>query len=86
MRVRFTLNRFDLQSGKLIQAAREVFGKRVARWANCSQDLVVECSAERFVRFQIVRNNYGADNSFKSLKLEIISPERVPHVALETFD
>lgn len=86
MRVRFTLNRFDLQSGKLIQAAREVFGKRVARWANCQQDLVIECSAERFVRFQIVRNSYGSDNSFKSLKLEIISPEPAPSVALEKFD
>lgn len=86
MRVRFTLNRFDLQSGKQIAAAREVFGRRVARWANSNQDLVVECSAERFVKFQIVRNSYGADNGFKSLKLEIISPQPEPSVQLERFD
>lgn len=86
MRVRFTLNSFDLQSGKQIAAAREVFGKRVARWANCTHDLVIECSAERFIRFQIVRNEMGASNGFKNLKLEIISPEPLPTTALETFD
>lgn len=86
MRVRFTLNKYDLQSGKQIAAAREVFGKRVARWANCARDLTIECSAERFVRFQIVRNEMGAENGFKSLKLEIISPEPTPTVAFETFD
>lgn len=86
MRVRFTLNSFDLQSGKQIAAAREVFGKRVTRWANCARDLVIECSAERFVRFQIVRNEMGAQNGFKNLKLEIISPEPIPATALEAFD
>lgn len=86
MRVRFILNSFDLQSGKQIAAAREVFGKRVARWANCAHDLVIECSAERFVRFQILRNELGATNGFKNLKVEIISPVPAPSVVTEVFD
>jgi hypothetical protein len=86
MRVRFVLNSFDLGSGAQIAAAREVFGKRVSRWANCSQDLVIECSADRFVRFQVRRNELGATNGFKNLKLEIISPVPAPSVVTEVFD
>jgi hypothetical protein len=86
MRVRFILTGYALESGKVIAAAREVFGKRVARYANCRQPVTVECSAERFVRFLIARNEHDATNSFKDLKLEIIDPIPEPRTAYETFD
>jgi hypothetical protein len=86
MRVRFTLNRYDLASGRCIAAARKVFGNRVARWANCDEDLIVECSADRFVSFQIIRNEYGATNGFKNLNLEIIEPKPKTKILVESFD
>jgi hypothetical protein len=86
MRVRFVLTRFALESGKLIGAVREVFGNRTAKYANSSRDVTVECSAERFVRFQIARNNWGATNGFKDLQLEIIEPKPNPKNVIESYD
>jgi hypothetical protein len=86
MRVRFTLNRFDLQSGRTIAAVREVFGRRGVKWANCNEDVIFECSAERFIRFQISQNEHGGENGFKSLKLEIINPENQKLMPLEVYD
>lgn len=86
MLVSFILTSHSLQSGKLIAAVREVFGNRLARHANCYQDVIVECSAERFVRFQIARNAHGATNGFKDLALRIIEPKPKPRHLVETFD
>lgn len=84
MRVQFTLNSYMLSSGKVIAAAREVFGNRVARWANSAQDLTVECSPERFVRFLIARDKYGASNDWKGIRAREIAPVVLPRV--ESFD
>ena len=85
MRVSFLLTKYALQSGKVIAATREIFGNRVAKYANSNCPLIVECSAERFVRFQILRNQFGAENGFKDLQLKIIdpTPERI---FSESFD
>lgn len=87
MRVSFTLTRYSLESGKLIAALREVFGNRIAKYANCNVDVQVECSADRFVRFQVARNAHGAANGFKDLDLKIIhpKPKYEPRIS-ETFD
>lgn len=86
MRVRFILTGYALESGKVIAAVREVFGRRVARYANCRQPVTIECSSERFVRFLIARNQHNATNSFKDLQLEIIDPVPEPKTAYEVYD
>ena len=86
MRVSFVLTSHSLSSGRLIEALREVFGNRVARYANCSQDVTVECQAERFIRFQIARNEHGAQNGFKDLRLRIIEPAPKSKRVIEVFD
>ncbi len=86
MRVEFTLTKFALQSGKLISAAREIFGNRVAKYANSNQSLRIDCSAERFIRFQIARNEWGAENGFKELKLSILEPKQPEKTFKESFD
>lgn len=73
MRVSFVLNTYALGSGRVIAAAREVFGERVARYANCSQDLTIECPADMLVRFMIARNERGATNGFKNLRVRQLS-------------
>lgn len=84
MRVSFVLTHYALSSGKVISAVREVFGNRLAKYANCVRDVEVECSAERFTRFLIARNEFGATNSFRDLKLKIIEP--TPKAKKEVFD
>lgn len=84
MRVRFILTKFALQSGKVIAATREVFGNRLAKYANCNQNITVECTSERFVRWLIARNAHDAQNSFKDLYLEVIEPN--PRPKIEMFD
>lgn len=84
MRVRFILTKYALESGKVVATIREVFGHRLARYANCHKDVVVECSSERFVRFMIARNDHNATNSFKDLKLAVVEPG--PIQKIESFD
>ena len=79
MRLRFVLSPYALQSGKVIASVREVFGERLARYANSTKSVIVDCNADRFVQWLIARDRSGAANSFKDLKLEILSPEPKPN-------
>jgi hypothetical protein len=78
MRVSFVLSIYALGSGTIINSLTSVFGNRIRKYANCNRPLTIECSAERFVKWLIVRNELGAQNSFKDLKLQIIEPEPSP--------
>lgn len=77
-RVSFVVSPWALQSGKVVAALKEVFGAKIGRYANCSKPLTIDCSPERFCRFLIARNEFGAANSFKDLKLRIVEPEPTP--------
>jgi hypothetical protein len=72
--VEFTLTPFNLGSGKVIQACRNVFGERLARWAKCAQPVTVTCSSDRFVQFLIERDRVGATNDWKSIHAKFVAP------------
>ena len=76
-RVTFVVTTFALGSGKVMGALREVFGNKIGRYANCAHPLTIACSAERFCRFLIARNEWDAQNSFKDLKLKFLEPEPI---------
>ena len=77
-RVSFVLSTYALASGKVMAALTAVFGNRIRKYANCNRPLTIDCSADRFVRWLIIRNELGAHNSFKDLQLRIIEPEPTP--------
>jgi hypothetical protein len=85
MRLEITITQYMLGSGKVVQALRDVFGHRAAKYANFAGNLTIECRADQFVRFLLARDANGASNDWKSLKVTELTPVVIPPQVREVF-
>lgn len=80
-RVEFQLTKHSLRSGRIMKAAREVFGERINRWAYYDGTLTVECTLEQFGLFAIKRGDCGAQMttfSWVALNPKLLPPLPLP--------
>lgn len=71
MRLNIYLNPRELASGASVKAAREAFGEKVGRFANCQEGVQVVCTSDQLVQFLMLRDTYGGQNMWQSLRVEV---------------